>query len=71
MWFTADPIKAPLIRLLIAPTDHNGLVEPSRLMADKVATVPKTRLRRRIGRLSAADLSRLDRALLTVLGLVE
>ena len=46
---TSDPTDAPLIRLAILPTETNGLKEPSRIMADKITTVPKTRLGDRIG----------------------
>jgi mRNA interferase MazF len=47
----------------------NGLNEPSRLMADKVTTVPKTRLGRRLGRLDDESMLRLNRALIVFLGL--
>jgi mRNA interferase MazF len=47
--FTADPTEAPLLRMLIEPTDRNGLSCASRLMVDKVTTVPKARLGKRIG----------------------
>jgi mRNA interferase MazF len=67
--FTSDPTEAPLIRLLIAPSERNGLVRESRLMVDKVTTVPKTKVRARIGRLDDADLLRLNRALIVFLGL--
>ncbi len=48
---------------------ENGLREASRLMADKVTTVPRGNLGRRIGRLSADELARLDMAVMTFLGL--
>ena len=41
----------------------------SRLMVDKVTTVPKARLGKRIGRLSDSDMVRVNRALLIFLGL--
>jgi mRNA interferase MazF len=66
---TTDPVEAPLFRLRIEPTPANGLRAVSRLMADKVTTVPKAKLRDRIGRLDQADLRRLDAALLIFLGL--
>jgi len=34
--FTTDPTEAPLLRMLIEPTDRNGLSSASRLMVDKV-----------------------------------
>lgn len=68
--FTTDPTEAPLFRPLVAPSPANGLREPSRLMCDKLTTVPRNRLGTRIGQLESADLGRLDRALLAFLGLV-
>ena len=69
--FTTDPTDAPLLRMLIEPTDRNGLKNASRLMIDKVATVPNTRLGRRIGKLNDEDLVRLNRALTVFLGLAN
>ena len=67
--FTSDETDAPLFRLPIAPSAANGLDQPSRLMADKVTTMPKAKLGRRIGRLSATDTTRLNRAIALFLGL--
>ncbi len=67
--FTSDETKAPLFRLLIDPTDANGLRFASRLMVDKVTTISKSKLGERIGRLEDADLLRLNQALLVFLGL--
>ncbi|MBI1209566.1 MAG: type II toxin-antitoxin system PemK/MazF family toxin [Azospirillum sp.] len=67
--FTTDPTEAPLFRLDVEPTDENGLAASSRLMVDKITTVPKARLGRRIGRLGDEDLVRLNRAILVILGL--
>lgn len=69
--FTSDPTDAPLVRLPIEPSSTNGLETTSRLMVDKVTTVPKSRLGRRIGRLADADVVRLDRAILIFLGLAS
>jgi mRNA interferase MazF len=66
---STDPTDAPLFRLLIAPDELNGLDQPSRLMVDKLSTVPKTNLGQRIGRLGDEDLVRLDRAIVVFLGL--
>lgn len=67
--FTSDATDAPLFRLPIAPSAANGLDQPSRLMADKITTMPKGKLGHRIGRLSAADTTRLNRAIALFLGL--
>jgi mRNA interferase MazF len=67
--FTTDATEAPLFRLRVAPTAINGLKRNSRLMVDKITTVPKTKLGQRIGRLDDEDMVRLNRAVLVFLGL--
>jgi mRNA interferase MazF len=65
--FTArDSVRVP-----VEPTTENGLRAASRLMVDKVTTVPKSRLGQRIGRLADVDLLRLNRSLLVFLGLAR
>jgi len=68
--FTSDPTDAPLFRLVVEPSEANGLETVSRLMVDKVTTVPKVKLGRRIGRLADDDTLRLNRALMIFLGIV-
>ena len=67
--FTTDPTDAPLFRIAVEPTPENGLVAESRLMVDKITTVPKSKLGTSIGRLSDEDLVRLNQAILVFLGL--
>jgi mRNA interferase MazF len=67
--FTTDPTDAPLFRLLVEPTESNGLRAPCRLMVDKITTVPKARAGIRIGRLADEDMVRLNRAVLVFLGI--
>jgi mRNA interferase MazF len=69
--FTTDPTDAPLIRLPIVPSEQNGLRTECRLMIDKVTTVPKTRLGKRLGRLQDTDQLRVNRALMVFLGLAH
>jgi mRNA interferase MazF len=66
---TTDPTDAPLFRRLVVPDSQNHLGRPSRLMVDKLTTVPKASLGERIGRLSDADLVSLDQAIVVFLGL--
>ena len=66
---TTDPTDAPLIRLVIEPDDTNQLRERSRLMIDKITTVPRSKLGERMGRLGDDDMVRLGRATLVFLGL--
>ena len=69
--FTTDPTDAPLLRMLIEPSDRNGLANASRLMIDKITTLPKSRLGKRIGKLNDEDVVRLNRALTVFLGLAR
>ena len=66
---TTDVTEAPMLRLAISPTATNGLRGQSRVMVDKITTVSRQRLGKRIGRLDVTDLQRLDRAILVFLGL--
>lgn len=68
--FTTDETDAPLFRLPVAPNERNGLRVPCRLMADKVTTVPKSKIGAHIGRLDEEDILRLNQAVLVFLGLV-
>jgi len=67
--FTTDPTEAPLFRLLIKPSESNGLRAECRLMVDKVTTVRKTKLGVRVGQLADKDMLRLNRAVLVFLGI--
>ena len=67
--FTTGDTEAPLIRLLVEPTEGNGLRLASRLMVDKITTVPKSKLGEQIGRLDDQTIDRLNQAILVFLGL--
>jgi mRNA interferase MazF len=67
--FTTSMTDAPLLRPLVEPDDRNGLREPSRLMVDKITTVSREKLGRRIGRLGDEDVVRLNRLVVVFLGL--
>ncbi len=66
---TTDETDAPLFRLPVEPNARNGLHAPSRLMVDKITTVPKTKIGTRVGRLNDGDIRRLNQAVLIFLGL--
>ena len=68
---TSDPTDAPLFRILLSPDPENGLHEDSRVMVDKITTVRRERLSRRIGSLSVTDMRRIDRAMLVFLGIAR
>ncbi len=67
--FTTNPTPAPVFRLSVKPSERNGLREESRLMVDKIATVSKAKIGKRIGRLDDEDIVRLNRAVVVFLGL--
>ena len=67
--FTTDETEAPLFRLPVEPNDRNGVLATSRLMVDKITTIPKSRLGAQIGRLDDEDILRLNQAILVFLGL--
>jgi len=66
---TTDPSDVPLIRPEITPTSGNGLKLPSRILVDKITTLPRANLGERIGHLEKDDMGRLNRAMLVFLGL--
>jgi mRNA interferase MazF len=67
--FTTDETEAPLFRLAVSPSALNGLRSPRRVMADKITSVPKSKLGDRIGRLEDEGLLRLNQALIVFPGL--
>ena len=66
---TSDDVQAPLLRLPVRPSATNGLRVDCQLMLDKLTTVPRARLGRKIGALDGTDLLRLNRGLVVFLGL--
>lgn len=67
--FTTDPTEAVLFRLPVLPDESNGLRLESRIMVDKITTMPRSRIGTRLGRLSDEDLVRLNRAIVVFLGI--
>lgn len=65
---TTDAADLALFRIAVDPSALNGLHSASRIMVDKITTVPRKRLGRSIGRLADEDLVRLSRALLVFIG---
>lgn len=66
---TSDAANLPLFRVPVEPEPSNGLRSVSFVMADKIATIPKARLGRRVGLLNANQVAALDRAIAVFLGL--
>jgi mRNA interferase MazF len=66
---TTDSTPAPLFRIPVEPDDVNGLRERCSIMIDKLAAVPRTRLRHRVGSLDDVTLLRVSRSVVAFLGL--
>jgi mRNA interferase MazF len=66
---TTDPTDLPLLRVSVPADQVTGLREASRVMVDTVTTTRRDNLRDQVGRLSATDMVRVERALLVFLGL--
>lgn len=66
---TSDVVDAPLFRVPLPATRRTGLDMPSQVMVDKVVSVPRQAVGRVIGRLDAAELRTVSRALRDWLGL--
>ena len=66
---TIDPTDALLFRLPIQSNEAIGLRAECRLMVDKITTLPKVRIGKRLGHLADEDMVRLNRAVLVFLGI--
>lgn len=67
---TSTVREAPLLRLTLTPTEHNGLKTPSQIMADKLVTVRQDKIQKTIGQLTEQQTIGLNRILALVTGLV-
>ena len=66
---TSDVIDAPLFRISIPHGSRTGLPAPSQVMVDKIVSVPRGAIAKRIGRCNEDELERIDDALRGWLGL--
>jgi mRNA interferase MazF len=66
---TTTLIDAPLLRISLSPSELSGLRQESHVMIDKLTTVRRSNVQTRLGRLTAAQLADIERALLVFLGL--
>lgn len=69
--FTSDPAEADLFRILVEPDEENGLKVMSRVVVDKITTLPRSKFGKRVGRLSDDNMRRIDEAVIRFLGLVS
>lgn len=65
---TSDLTEIPLLRI---PLDGpgTGLTQPSRIMVDKLTTMPRSKLGERIGEVSDIEMLALSRAIVVFLGI--
>lgn len=68
---TRTVVDAEPARFALDPSDTNGLLDRSYVMVDKIASLPKTKVRQRIGQLEARDVTRLDQHIAIFLGIAE
>ncbi len=68
---TSEIAEAPHFRITLEPTEKNGLLTRSQIMADKPVTIRRGRVGRRIGSLDEKDVARLNVACAFVMGLAD
>jgi mRNA interferase MazF len=66
---TSTIIDAPLFRITLDPSRQNGLNRVSQTMVDKVLTLPREKIGKRMGRLGNTLMIRVGRALSVWLGM--
>ncbi len=66
---TSDIQAENLVRILVQPTQQNGLRTASQVMVDKATTVPREKIGKVIGRIDAAIMREVSAALAAFLGL--
>lgn len=68
---TSTLAEAPLLRIRIGPSELSGLERDSEIMIDKLTTVRRTNVANRLGRLTAEQLTEVERAMMAFLGLAR
>jgi mRNA interferase MazF len=68
---TGTLVDAAPARFPIAPSGLNGLQTISHAMVDKIATLPKSKVGRRLGALTAAEVALLNQTIALFLGLAD
>lgn len=67
---TSELRDAPLFRVLIKPSEANGLQKPSEVMVDKAQSVPREKIGDTFGHVSAEDMLAVSRSLAVFLGVI-
>jgi len=66
---TTSDEGARILRVEVEPTADNGLRETSRVMVDKLYSIPSHRMHQHIGKLDAGAIQKIERALMIILDL--
>ena len=66
---TTDDTPSSLVRISVDPSEASGLRLPSWIMVDKLTTVPRDKLGRRVGSLDGETMRRMSDAIVIFLGL--
>jgi mRNA interferase MazF len=67
---TSELRNTPLFRVLITPSETNGLIMTSEVMIDKMQTVPRDKVGEVFGRLAQEDMLSINRLLAVFIGIV-
>lgn len=68
---TSTLTDAPLLRVRVAVADLSGLDRDSDIMIDKLTTVRRSNVQVRLGRITSAQLTEVERAMMVFLGLAR
>ena len=68
---TSALVDAPLYRLLLEPSQSNGLNAASQVMVDKLIAMPRAKCRRIMGKVDDAGIIALNHMLSVVIGLAD
>lgn len=66
---TSHLIDAPIIRILIEPTENNGLTKAFHIMVDKLYTTPREKVGNIVGHLDAKIMLEVERSLAVFVGI--
>jgi mRNA interferase MazF len=67
---TSHVLSLERCRVVVHPSEQNGLQKVSQIMVEKASTVPRYKASQSIGRLSLEDMTAVNRALAVFLGFV-
>ena len=69
--FTSALADTPLFRLLIEPSETNGLTVPSQIMVDKIIAIPRDKCGAVIGSIDEGAIIALNHMLAVIVGIAD